>query len=51
MAYLKRGPPAQRGKEVSAAKLLRIDPQRMKYLCRKLELIFWLKFNPIAVNY
>jgi transcriptional regulator with GAF, ATPase, and Fis domain len=25
------------GKKAAAAKLLRIDPQRMKYLCRKLK--------------
>jgi len=26
------------GKKTAAANLLRIDPQRMKYLCRKLKL-------------
>jgi DNA-binding NtrC family response regulator len=38
MAYLSAALHRTRGKKSAAAALLRIDPQRMKYLCRKLQL-------------
>lgn len=38
VAYLNAAMRRTGGKKSAAAKLLRIDPQRMKYLCRKLQL-------------
>jgi DNA-binding NtrC family response regulator len=38
IAYLSAALRRTAGKKSSAAALLRIDPQRMKYLCRKLKL-------------
>jgi len=38
VAYLKAALRRSEGRKSSAAALLRIDPQRMKYLCRKLKL-------------
>ena len=38
VAYLNAALRRSEGKKSAAAKLLRLDPQRMKYLCRKLEL-------------
>jgi DNA-binding NtrC family response regulator len=38
VAYLNAALRRSEGKKSAAAKLLRIDPQRMKYLCRKLGL-------------
>lgn len=38
VAYLNAALRRSEGKKSAAAKLLRIDPQRMKYLCRKLDL-------------
>jgi transcriptional regulator with PAS, ATPase and Fis domain len=38
VAYLNAALRRSGGKKSAAAKLLRIDPQRMKYLCRKLGL-------------
>jgi DNA-binding NtrC family response regulator len=37
VAYLNAALRRSQGKKSAAAKLLRIDPQRMKYLCRKLD--------------
>ena len=38
IAYLSAALRRTNGKKTAAANLLRIDPQRMKYLCRKLKL-------------
>jgi transcriptional regulator with GAF, ATPase, and Fis domain len=38
VAYLSAALRRTGGKKSAAAALLRIDPQRMKYLCRKLKL-------------
>jgi transcriptional regulator with GAF, ATPase, and Fis domain len=38
VAYLKAALKRTGGKKSAAAALLRVDPQRMKYLCRKLKL-------------
>ena len=38
IAYLKAALRRTGGKKSAAAALLRVDPQRMKYLCRKLKL-------------
>ena len=38
IAYLKAALRRTHGKKTAAASLLKVDPQRMKYLCRKLKL-------------
>jgi transcriptional regulator with GAF, ATPase, and Fis domain len=38
IAYLSAALRRTNGKKTAAARLLRMDPQRMKYLCRKLKL-------------